>query len=103
MTFLAMTTPSIQSLEINDTVLTVHLLDGRTIIVPIAWYPRLSHARASDKQKWEFIGQGHGVHWPLIDEDISVENILMGSPSGESARSFQQWLDWYHSQLTEAQ
>ncbi|MDX2111768.1 MAG: DUF2442 domain-containing protein [Verrucomicrobiota bacterium] len=91
------TNPTIQSIEINDEVLVLSLHDGRVVSVPIVWYPRLAYARPGDRLKWQLIGQGHGIHWPALDEDISVENVLQGMPSGEGSKSFKKWLDWYNS------
>ncbi len=78
---------------VRDDMLTVELTDGRTISVPVAWYPRLSHGTAEQRDHWQLIGGGRGVHWPDLDEDISVENLLAGKPSGESQTSFKRWLD----------
>ena len=78
---------------VTDDSLIVDLADGRTISVPIAWYPRLLHASHDEKNHWHLIGRGEGIHWPDLDEDISVENILMGNASGESQRSFENWLE----------
>jgi hypothetical protein len=72
--------------------LTVHLLDGRTIIVPLHWYPRLKHATPKERNNWKLIGSGNGIHWQDLDEDISVRNLLLGQPSGESQKSFERWL-----------
>jgi hypothetical protein len=72
--------------------LTVDLVDGRTVSVPLAWYPRLAHASAPERENWRLIGRGEGIHWPDLDEDISVEGLLVGRPSGESQASFQRWL-----------
>ncbi|NTW57003.1 MAG: DUF2442 domain-containing protein [Chlorobiaceae bacterium] len=72
--------------------LTVDLCDGRSITVPLAWYPRLMHATESERQNWRFIGKGFGIHWEELDEDISVEGLLLGKPSGESQASFKKWL-----------
>jgi hypothetical protein len=88
-------TPMIRSVEIADGRIVVFLADGRTISVPISWYPRLSHAHANDLSECRITGRGKGIHWPKLDEDISVENILFGQPSGESSASFQRWLEWY--------
>ena len=77
---------------INDLTLTFHLADGRSVSAPIEWYPRLAHGTPSERNRWELIGRGLGVHWPDLDEDISVENLLSGCPSGESQRSFARWL-----------
>ena len=76
----------------NDT-LSADLSDGRTISVPLAWYPRLSHATSEERNHWRLIGNGRGIHWPDLDEDISVENLLAGQQSGESQTSFKLWLD----------
>lgn len=78
---------------VNDDALEVELSDGRTISAPLAWYPRLSHGRADERNRWRFIAGGRGIHWPGLDEDISVENLLSGKPSGESQASFKQWLE----------
>jgi len=75
----------------NDT-LTVDLADGRTISVPLAWYPRLLHGTPDERDAWRLIGDGEGIHWPHLDEDISVENLLQGHPSGESQGTFKRWL-----------
>ena len=72
---------------------TVHLVDGRTIIVPLVWYPRLLHGTAKERKNWRLIGQGEGIHWPELDEDVSVRNLLLGQPSGESQASFKRWLE----------
>jgi hypothetical protein len=78
--------------NVSKDALTVELADGRTIAVPLAWYPRLAHATAKELNSWRLIAGGRGIHWPDVDEDISVANLLAGQPSGESQRSFQQWL-----------
>ena len=64
--------------------LIVDLADARTVSVPLAWYPRLLHGSAAERQNWRLIGSGEGLHWPDLEEDISVENMLLGKPSGES-------------------
>jgi hypothetical protein len=79
--------------QVNDDTLTVELCDGRTISVPVAWYPRLSHGTSEERNHWRLIGNGRGIHWPDLDEDISVENLLAGQPSAESQTSFKRWLD----------
>ncbi|MFZ1538988.1 MAG: DUF2442 domain-containing protein [Chromatiaceae bacterium] len=76
----------------NDT-LTLDLADGRTISLPVAWYPRLLHATPDERARWEWIGDREGIHWPDLDEDISVEGIIAGRRSGESQRSLQRWLE----------
>jgi len=72
--------------------LTVDLADGRTVIAPLAWYPRLLRGTSEERKRWRLIGGGEGVHWPDLDEDISIDGLLAGKPSGESQRSFKQWL-----------
>ena len=71
----------------------VELADGRTISAPLGWYPRLQHGTNAERKNWRLVGRGEGIHWPDLDEDISVENILAGKPSGESQSSFQRWLE----------
>ena len=77
---------------ITDEALSVELADGRTISVPLAWYPRLAHGSPAERNQWQLIGQGSGIHWPELDEDISIEGLLAGRPSGESQKSLQKWL-----------
>ena len=84
--------PAALGVATTEDTLTVDLSDGRTVSVPLAWYPRLLHANAKERSAWRVIGQGHGLHWESIDEDVSVENLLAGHPSGESQQSFEQWL-----------
>ena len=81
-----------------DDTLTVELLDGRTIAVPLAWYPRPLAGSVEERSHWRLIGQGRGIHWPDLDEDISVQNLLDGKPSGESQRSLKNWQDRRGSQ-----
>ncbi len=84
--------PRAQRVNVTDDSLTVDLVDGRTVSVPLAWYPRLSHGTPSERDNWRLIGQGEGVHWPDLDEDISIENLLSGRASGESQSSLKRWL-----------
>ncbi len=81
-----------QTVHVSGDTLTVDLADGRSIAVPLEWYPRLVHGSPAERAHWRLIGRGEGVHWPDLDEDISVENLLGGARSGESQRSFKQWL-----------
>jgi len=78
---------------VTEDELVVSLVDGRRISVPLVWYPRLSHATQTEREKYELIGRGTGIHWPLIDEDLSVSGILKGNPSYESEKSLKAWLD----------
>jgi hypothetical protein len=84
---------AIQNVRVTDDALTVELSDGRIVSVPLAWYPRLLHGTPQERQNWQPIGKGEGIHWPDLDEDISMENLLLGKPSGESQRSFKRWLE----------
>ena len=68
-------------------------MDGRVIIVPLVWYPRLAHGTPTERANWRMIGRGEGIHWPDLDEDVSVANLLNGDRSGESRRSFERWLE----------
>lgn len=83
----------VQNVMVTDESLTVDLTDGRTLSVPLAWYPRLLHGTAAERNHWELIGGGEGIHWPELDEDLSIEGLLLGRPSAESQRSFRRWLD----------
>ena len=85
--------PTIQDVTITDDTLSVDLSDGRTISVPLAWYPRLLNASKEERDHWRTIGQGEGIHWEKLDEDISTKNLILGQPSGESQKSFQKWLN----------
>jgi hypothetical protein len=72
--------------------LILELNDGRTLTVPLAWYPRLFHATPAERSNWRWVGRGIGIHWPDLDEDIAVEDLILGRPSGESPESLQRWL-----------
>ena len=84
--------PRAVSVECTDTVFTVVLADGRSISIPLDWYPRLAHGRPDERMNWEIIGDGDGIHWPALDEDIGVEGLLEGLRSAESPASFERWL-----------
>ena len=84
--------PTAHSVKITLDTLTVDLTDGRTISVPLAWFPRLLHGTREERNNWRLIGRGDGIHWKDLDEDISVENLLAGRASGESQASFKKWL-----------
>ena len=81
-----------QSVTASDEALTVGLADGRTITVPLAWFPRLAHGTPAERANWRLIGGGVGIHWPDLDEDISVESLLAGRRSGETQASLRRWL-----------
>ncbi len=85
--------PSAVQVRVNDDSLSVELADGRAISVPLAWFPRLSHGTTEERNEWRLIAGGRGIHWSVLDEDVSVENLLAGKPSGESQTSFKKWLE----------
>ncbi|MCO5182384.1 MAG: DUF2442 domain-containing protein [Anaerolineae bacterium] len=84
---------AIQDVTVSEDTLSVDLVDGRTISVPLGWYPRLWHATDAERSNWRLIGNGVGVHWPDLDEDISAEGLILGKSSRESQRSLNQWLE----------
>jgi hypothetical protein len=81
------------NVKVTEDELAVEIEDGRTLAVPLAWYPRLLHGSKRERARWRPIGRGIGIHWPLLDEDISVEGLLAGRRSGESQRSLKRWFD----------
>lgn len=83
----------IKGLDINDAELIVELEDGRTLIVPLAWYPRLQHATSNERKNWRLIGGGEGIHWEDLDEDISLRSLIIGLPSAETQKSLGKWLE----------
>ena len=95
MSILANELQTVKALEVNVTEdnLTVELDDGRSISVPLTWYPRLWHGTPTERQNWRMIGDGVGIHWPDLDEDISIEGLILGRRSGESQRSLNRWLE----------
>jgi hypothetical protein len=82
-----------ESVQFSDDSMTVSLDDGRSISVPLAWYPRLLHGSSQERVRFELIGDGEGIHWPELDEDISVEGLLAGKRSAESDASLARWLE----------
>ena len=91
--------PRAEDVSVTEDTLSVDLSDGRTISVPLDWFPRLVHAVPEERNNWRLIGSGHGIHWEDIDEDISVEGLLAGKPSGESQASFKKWLKERQSRM----
>ena len=85
--------PGAVEITVTEDALTAQLSDGRTISVPLSWYPRLVHATPEERNNWRLIGTGQGIHWPDLDEDISVEGLLAGWPSRESQKSLKQWIE----------
>ena len=88
-----MVIPEATTVTVTEDTLTADLMDGRTISVPLVWYPRLVHATPDERGKRELHAAGRHIHWPNLDEDISVEGLLAGRPSGESQKSLQRWLE----------
>jgi hypothetical protein len=82
-----------QQVTINEDSLIVDLVDGRTIIVPLMWYPRLWYGAPAERNHFEIIGDGAIIHWDDLDEDLSVDGLLAGRHSGESQKSLAKWLE----------
>ncbi|RMD60559.1 DUF2442 domain-containing protein [Candidatus Parcubacteria bacterium] len=78
--------------RVTEDTLSVDLEDGRTISVPLSWYPRLVYATPNERQNFRIAGDGYGIHWPDLDEDIGVEGLLFGKRSTESPESLAKWL-----------
>jgi hypothetical protein len=87
----AIEAPVAVEVKVTGDALVVGLRDGRVVSVPITWYPRLAAATPSERRRWELVGPGIGIHWPAIDEDVSVEALLAGQGSNESVRSLRRW------------
>jgi hypothetical protein len=85
------------NVTVIDDMLSVDLEDGRTIAVPIGWYPRLALGTPAERAHVQISGAGYGLHWPELDEDIGVEGLLLGKKSTESAASFERWLQRRHA------
>jgi hypothetical protein len=85
--------PTVEDVKASEDTLTVDLSDGRTISVPLSWYPRLLHGTAAERANWQKIGRGVGIHWEELDEYISVAGLIAGRCSGESQESFKRWLE----------
>ena len=86
------TEPSAANVAIRYGKLIVDLADGRTLSVPLNWYPRLMHASRKERQNWILLGDGYAIEWPDLDEHIGVEGLLAGRKSGESRTSIERWL-----------
>ena len=91
-TLIPETEPAAVRVKVRDEKLFVDLADGRTITVPLDWYPRLVHASRRERQNWKLLGNGYAIEWPALDEQIGVEGLGAGRRSGESPRSFERWL-----------
>jgi hypothetical protein len=80
------------NVDVSEDALAIELQDGRTLTATLGWYPRLAHATPEERRRWRLIGSGTGIHWDDINEDISVEGLLLDKRSGESQRSLDRWL-----------
>ena len=89
--------PEIQAVSTSEDSLTVDLTDGRTIITPLLWYPRLSYASATERQNFQILR--NVIYWPELDEEVSVRGMLLGRMSGESSHSIQRWLTQHQTKL----
>jgi len=89
----ALVLPRIVNVTIDDTSLSVDLEDGRTVSVPIGWYPRLVYGTPSERANFHLSGAGYGIHWPDLDEDIGIEGLLLGKKSSESQASLGRWTE----------
>jgi hypothetical protein len=86
------TLPRINRVTVTDDTVSVDLEDGRTIAVPIGWYPRLAHRTPAERANFQICGAGYGINWPELDEDIGIDGLLVGKQTTESAASFERWL-----------
>lgn len=84
--------PLATAVRLTDESLVVELADGRTLTVPLAWFPRLWHGTAAERAEWRIVGRGEGIHWPQLDEDLSTEGLVAGRGSLESQASLKRWL-----------
>jgi hypothetical protein len=84
--------PRAVAVSTTDDTLTVDLEDGRTISVPIGWYPRLAHGTPAERANFQIVGAGYAIHWPDLDEDIGVEGLVLGKKSTEGGGSLERWL-----------
>ena len=82
-----------RSVVVSEDALTIDLVDGRTIIVPLVWYPRLWYGTPAERNHFEVFGDGAYIHWPDLDEDLTVAGLLAGRRSGESSQSLKKWLE----------
>jgi len=95
------TEPIVHQVTLTDDKLTVDLTDGRSIAVPLTWYPRLLHASPAERQNWQLLGDGYAIEWLDLDEHIGIDGLLAGRRSSESSRSLNRWLDTRKQTITE--
>lgn len=86
------TEPVAERVDVTAESLVVHLADGRSLSVPLEWFPRLLHASPEERESWQLIGEGYALEWPDLDEHVGIEGLLAGRRSGESKQSLQRWL-----------
>jgi hypothetical protein len=86
------TEPFAAQIKVTDEKLIIDLVDGRSLMVPLSWYPRLLHASQAERQNWQLLGEGYAIEWVDLDEHIGIEGLLAGRQSGESRQSFERWL-----------
>ncbi len=84
--------PVIAKVAVKSKKLAVDLVDGRSLLIPLKWYPRLLHGSAKERKNWRLLGGGYAIEWPDLDEHIGIEGLLAGRPSGESRKSLKHWL-----------
>ena len=89
-----------EQVRVEADALVVDLADGRTLAVPLSWYPRLMQASPAERANWRLIGGGTGIHWPELEEDVSVRGLLEGKPSGERPESLKRWLNGRSDQVS---
>jgi len=88
-----LTLSRVTEVTVTEDTISIDLEDGRSISIPIGWYPRVAHGTPEERADFEINGAGYGIHWPRLDEDIGVEGMLLGRKSTESPASFKRWLD----------
>ena len=93
--------PEVSQVYVSDDELSVELSDGRSLTVPTCWYPRLAFGTSEERANWTIIDAGRGVHWADLDEDVSLEGLLLGQGSQESQTSLKRWLDARRGARTE--
>jgi hypothetical protein len=86
------TEPLAVQVNVKDEKLVIEMIDGRSLSVPLSWYPRLLHASSQELQNWQILGDGYAIEWVDLDEHIGIEGLLAGKCSGESSKSFERWL-----------
>jgi hypothetical protein len=91
-TLILETEPIASQVTVTNDNLIVDLADGRSLSVPLVWYPRLLHASPTERQNWQLLGDGYAIEWTDLDEHIGIEGLLAGRRSGESKQSFERWL-----------